>query len=180
MDFIGRTQELDRLFRHARGESGNIGLMLLAEPGAGASEMLRQVYDVLFADQNEIVPFYFEINAADRTAGRAAHRFLHEFLRQTVAFRRGDTRIVDVSPGITELGELAPPEDGGWIDRLVETGQRGTTTNDVHSFVRNCLAAPLRAAGHGVRVFAMIDSLHTANELKDGNVFIENLRDVFA
>ncbi len=179
-DFIGRTDELGRLFRHARGESGSMGLVMLAEPGAGASEMLRQVYDVLFADQNEIVPFYFEIKSADRTAVRAAHRFLHEFLMQTIAFRRGDSRIVDSSPGIGELGELAPPEDGSWVDRLVETGQRGFETSDSVSFLRNCLGAPLRASGHGVQAFVMIDSLHTSNVLEGGDVLLESIRDIFA
>ena len=177
-NFIGRTKELGRLFRHARGESGSMGLVMLAEPGAGASEMLRQVYDVLFADQNEIVPFYFEIKASDRTAARAAHRFLREFLLQTIAFRRGDSGIVDASPEIAELGDLAPPEDGGWIDRLVETGQRGPDGGDVVPFVRNCLGAPLRAAGHGVRTFVMIDGMHTV--LEDGQALTENFRDIFA
>lgn len=58
-------------FRHARGESGGTGLVMLAEPGAGASEMLRQVYDVLFADPNEIVPFYFVLWRAETVCWRA-------------------------------------------------------------------------------------------------------------
>src|SRR5687768_12881585 len=92
-DFIGRATDLDRLFRHAREEGREMGLALLAEPSAGCSELLRQVYDVLFADQNDIVPFYFELKPSDVSAVSAARRFLYEFLLQSVAFRRGDSRI---------------------------------------------------------------------------------------
>jgi serine/threonine-protein kinase RsbW len=154
-------------------------LALPAVPGAGTSELLRQTYDRLFADENSPAPFYFEIKPSDATAPNVARRFLSEFLLQTVAFRRSDARLMDVSPDIDELAALALPSDGVWIDRLIETyHSTGKATDDMA--VRNCLSAPLRVAANGVRSFVMIDGLHTAPDLTGGEKFIDDLIDVFS
>ena len=179
-EFVGRAAELDRLFQHAHSESGSSGLVLLSAPSSGSSELLRQIYDQTFFGQTDVIPFYFEIKASDATARGVALRFLREFLLQTVAFRRQDTKILDSRPEICEIAELAVPADGYWIDRLVETCHSDSKLNDVSSFIRNCLSAPLRAAGHGARSFVMIDGLHNAAEINGGDVLVDDLRDIFA
>ena len=179
-EFVGRAAELDRLLRHAHSESDSPGLVLLSAPSSGSSELLRQVYDHIFFDRTDVIPFYFEIKASDTTARGVALRYLREFLLQTVAFRRQDTKILDSRPEICEIAELALPADGHWIDRLVETCHSDSKLNDDPSFIRNCLSAPLRAAGHGARSFVMIDGLHNAAEISGGDVLIDDLREIFA
>lgn len=178
-DFTGRATDLDRLFRHARGEGHEMGLALLAEPLAGCSELLRQVYDVLFADQNDILPCYFELKPSDGSATGAARRFLHEFLLQSVAFRRGDSRIIDSSPAPAELSEISLPEDAAWIDRLVEIDRRAQDDDDAHVYIKSCISAPLRAAGHGIRAMVMVDAIHNAALLDNGDSLVDALRDTF-
>lgn len=180
VEFVGRAAELDRLLTHAKGEGRSSGLVLLSAPSAGSSELLRQVYDQIFFDRTDVIPFYFEIKASDATANGVALRYLREFLLQTVAFRRQDTTILDSSPDICEIAELAVPADGYWIDRLVETCHSDSKLNDVSSFIRNCLSAPLRAAGHGARSVVMIDGLHNATEINGGDALIDDLRDIFS
>ncbi len=177
--FVGRTAELDRLLNHAAGEGGSHGLVVLAVPSVGTSELLRQAYDRLFTEQEDVIPFYFEIRASDRSAQNAARRFLSEFLLQIVAFRRRDPKLIDVSPEIGEIAELAMPSDGRWIDRLVETYVDGRI-GDERSFARNCLSSPMRAAVNGARSFVMIDNLHVAAGLDGGEAFIEDITDVFS
>ncbi len=175
-DFVGREAELDRLLTHAKNGSG--GLVLLAVPSSGTSELLRQVYDRLFDEQEEVIPFYFEVRPSDGTAGNAARRFLYEFLLQTVAFRRRDAKVIEISPSIDEIAELAAPSYGHWVDRLVETYHSGTTNE--HSLMRNCLGASLRAAAHDARSFVMIDNLNAAAQLEGGETFFELLAALFA
>src|SRR5205807_6530307 len=127
-----------------------------------------QAYDRLFVEQQAFIPFYFEFRAGDITARRAAVRFLSEFFLQTVAFRRRDANLIDVSPQIAELAELAAPADGYWIDRLVETYHGDNTFDEEQPFVRNCLSAPLRAAANGARSFVMLDGLEAAGQLNGG------------
>ena len=83
-DFVGRGAEMDRLVSHAVSGGGADGLLVLAAPGAGASELLRQTYDRVFHEQREIIPFYFQIRR-NLTGGRElAEDFLLEFIRQLV------------------------------------------------------------------------------------------------
>ncbi len=179
-EFVGRTAELERLLSYAAGESNSNGLVVLAAPNSGTSELLRQAYDRLFLDQTDVIPFYFEIKASDGNVRNTAVRFLREFLLQTVAFRRRDRNILDSSPEICEIAELAVPADGYWIDRLIETCHSESKLNDDRSFVKNCLSAPLRAAGKNARSFVMIDGLHVAAKLCGGETFIEDVNSIFS
>ncbi|MFM9905574.1 MAG: ATP-binding protein [Pyrinomonadaceae bacterium] len=178
-EFVGRSAEVERLLNHAKERSFPKGLVLLAAPSVGTSELMRQVYDRLFRDQTDTIPFYFEVKASDRNARHAAVRFLREFLLQTVAFRRNDTKILDASPEICELAQLAVPADGYWIDRLIENCHSDSKLDDDRSFVKNSFSAPMRAAGSGARSFIMIDGLHIAAELDGGKALVEDLQDIF-
>jgi hypothetical protein len=150
-DFIGRESETETLLRRADGEANSGGLLLLSAPAAGATELLKQVYDRLFSAQSRAIPFYFAVRKADKTAKNCAVRFLHAFIAQTVAFRHQEPKIFDASPDIGELAELAAPDDAHWIDRLTTAARRQTASelDTDFAFVKNCLSAPLRAAAHG-------------------------------
>ncbi len=178
-DFVGRTGEFNRLMDHAKREIGPNGLVLLTTPSVGASELLKQTFDRLFLDQEDVIPFYFEIKASDVTARNAALRFLREFLLQTVAFRRRDAGIIAASPEICEITELAVPADGYWIDRLVERCHSDSHLNDDRSFMRNCLSSPLRAAARGARPFVMIDDLHRTSQLEGDTSFFDEIIDIY-
>ena len=179
-NFVGRASEMERLTAHARGEGRSNALVLLAAPAVGSSELLRQVYDRLFRDQDKVTPIYFELKYADKTGRGAALRFLREFLLQTVAFRRRDARIIGSSPEIDEIAELALPEDGPWIDRLVETLHGETKFDDDRSFVRNCLSAPMRAEANGAKSCVIIDGTDVALHLDGGESLLDDLNDIAA
>ena len=179
-DFIGRNFELEALIRHANSENQNHGLVLLSAPGLGVSELLKQIYDQLFRQQKKIIPFYFALKKSDKTAKQAAIRFLQNFLLQTVAFRRRNAGILDASPDICELAELAIPSDGYWIDRLVETCEKESKLNDDRAFIINCLSAPLSASAHGAKLFVMIENLHEAEQFSDTVNFAEEIKEIFS
>ncbi len=180
-NFIGRTEETDFILHHAKEEERELrGLLVLSAPKLGASELLRQIYDRLFYEQPEKIPFYFRLKKSDKTAKNAALRFLQTFLLQTVAFRRNDKKILDASPDVCEISQLAQPSDGYWIDRLIETCQSKSKLNNYSTFIKNCLSAPLRAAANEAKVFVMIDDVHESLHLENGDLFLEILREVFS
>jgi serine/threonine-protein kinase RsbW len=141
--------------------------------------MLRIAFDRLFHQGGEILPFYFEIRKSDRTAKGVALRFMSEFMLHAVAFRRQDSRILDIAPQIDEIAELASPDDGYWIDRMVDSLVGDQGSNKPRAWVRNSLAAPLRAAARGVKPFVIIDNLHVAEGLEDGGTLIEDICDIY-
>lgn len=158
-DLVGRSGELERLAAHA---SGRLGTTAAGAPGVGVTELLKHAYDRLFTEQGPVIPFYFSLNFSGETAEQTARRFLHQFLLQTVAFRRGDEAILNWFPDIWELAELAVPSDGHWVDRLVSKLAPSQPGLDETSFIRTCLSSPVRAAASGAPVFVMIDNAHAA------------------
>lgn len=178
-DFVGRDAELNRLMQHAKSGDETVPLTVVGAPGVGVSELLKQTYDRLFSEQTSIIPFYFAIGVTDETAWQTAHRFLHQFLLQTVAFRRSDPSILSWYPDIGELSELAVPTDGHWIDRLVEASSRDYSLADEQTILQTCLAAPSRATANGAPVFVIIDNCHAAAGSDDAEKILNFIKSVY-
>ena len=176
-EFVGRDRELELLRRHAFTSASPAGILLLSAPSAGASELLRRVFDRLFTQRNNLIPFYFAFDKTDKTPAQAARRYLRQFLVQAAAFRRKDAALLASSPDVQELADLAPPADAAWFDPLLKTLDRGAV-NDEQAFVRNAISAPFQASARGTRVFAVIDDLHKA-PVDDGTSFVEELSSIF-
>jgi serine/threonine-protein kinase RsbW len=155
-------------------------LLLLATPGAGATELLKQTYDRMFREQQDIVPFYFSIRRTFQNGRDIAVAFLDEFIRQLVAFRRHEPEIFRSPVGLDELTDLSLAVGGFWIDRLIETSRNaGTAQDGGRSFIRSCLAAPLRAAANDAKAFVMIDHVHDLPLIEGGDAFFAELKEVF-
>jgi serine/threonine-protein kinase RsbW len=176
-DFLGRDAELEAILSLARGEGSSERLVVLAAPRVGASELLRQAFDRLFLEQARVSPFYFSLKATDATAQGAAWRFAYEFLLQATAFSRRDAGIIISSPEIAEIAELAAPADVYWIDRMVRSAR---SLREGASFFRDLVSAPQRAAANGARPFVMIDDMHIASRLSGGELFLNELVDIFS
>jgi serine/threonine-protein kinase RsbW len=163
-DFVGRERESEEILRFARGENSAKagGLLVLSAPAAGASELLRQVYDRLFLAQSDVLPVYFAFQNYETTEA-AAQRFLQTFLQQAVAFRRNDAKLLDNGLELAEIARLAPPADGAWIDRLILACEDLQPRDDSSQFVRQVFSAPLRAAALGAQCFVIFDDFHEAN-----------------
>src|SRR6476620_1696613 len=87
-DFVGRAAELNRIMAHAEPARAGRGLLLLMEPSAGVSELLRQAYDQIFNRRSEVIPIYFAISRNETTAVSAAIEYHNAFVQQYIAFRR--------------------------------------------------------------------------------------------
>ncbi len=170
---------MDRVLRFAKNVDASGPLTVMAAPANGVSELLKQVYDKLFFEQSAIIPVYFALNKSDETVRQTAQRFLHQFLLQTVAFRRDDEAILGWHPDICELAELAVPADGHWIDRLIEACRRDCSLNDGQAILNTCIGAPLRAAASGARVFVMIDECHAAANSDEMAKFFNAIKDIY-
>jgi serine/threonine-protein kinase RsbW len=173
VNFVGRDEIADRLAVTARSADG---LFLLATPGAGASELLKQTYDRLFREQQEIIPFYFAIRNTFRTRTELAESFLNDFIHQLIAFRRREPALAGAAVGLDELHELSLSVSGIWIDRMIDTARSGPASRD---FVRSCLGSPARASIHGARSFVLIDDVHAILGIDGGAALFEELKEIY-
>jgi serine/threonine-protein kinase RsbW len=161
-DFVGRTEELERIMAHAAHANAGRGLLLLMEPSAGVSELLRQAYDRIFNQRSDVIPIYFAFTRNETTAVSASIEFLNTFLQQYIAYRRDEPFVSHATLTLQDLLELAPPADHEWIEQLVESYTRLRFSNDDKALVRFCLGAPQRIpAGRG-RPLIMLDGAQLA------------------
>jgi serine/threonine-protein kinase RsbW len=164
-DFVGRAGELERIMAQAEPANAGRGLLLLMEPSAGVSELLRQAYDQIFNRRSEVIPIYFAITRNESTAVSAAIEFLNTFVQQYIAYRRDEPVVSHAPLTLQDLLELAPPADFTWLEQLVQSYNKLRFSNDDKALVRFCLGAPQRIpAGRG-RPFVMLDGAQLAEYL---------------
>src|SRR5215813_8417904 len=87
-NFFGREAELRDIERHASAVNGSRSLVFMATADAGATELLRQAYDLLFRRRGDPVPIYFAFQRSDVTVANTARRFFQSVLQQYIAYRR--------------------------------------------------------------------------------------------
>jgi serine/threonine-protein kinase RsbW len=170
-DFVGRAGELERIIAQTSEVSEGRGLLLLMEPSAGVSELLRQAYDQLFNQHSEVIPVYFAFTRNERTAVSAAIEFLNTFVQQYIAYRRNESSQGYAALTLHDLVELAPPADLQWIEQLVDSYSRLRFSNDDQALVRFCLGAPQRIPAHHGRAFVMLDGAQLTEYL-NGSVLL--------
>ena len=164
-DFVGRGEELDRIMAHAEPSNEGRGLLLLMEPSAGVSELLRQAYDQIFNQRSEVIPIYFAFTRHETTAVSAAIEFLNTFVQQYIAYRRDEPVVSHSTLTLQDLVELAPPADLEWIEQLVDSYTRLRFSNDDKALVRFCLGAPQRIPVGRGRPLIMLDGAQLAEYL---------------
>jgi serine/threonine-protein kinase RsbW len=178
-DFVGRASELDRIMTQAEPAKAGRGLLLLMEPSAGVSELLRQAYDQIFNQRSEVIPIYFAITRNETTAVSAAIEFLNTFVQQYIAYRR-DEPVVSLAPlTLQDLVELAPAADLEWIEQLVDSYNRLRFSNDDKALVRFCLGAPQRIPAVRGRPLVMLDGSQLAEYLNGAVVLGTEILRVF-
>src|ERR1044072_4186912 len=178
-DFVGRAGELDRIMVQAEPTNAGRGLLLLMEPSAGVSELLRQAYDQLFNQHSDVIPIYFAITPHETTAVSAAIEFLNTFVQHYIAFRRNEPVVSNAPLTLHELLELALPADLEWIEQLIESYNRLRFGNDDKALVRFCLGAPQRIPPGRGRSFVMLDGSPLAEYLNGSVVLGTEILRVF-
>src|SRR5829696_3240971 len=178
-DFVGRASELDRIMAQAESAKAGRGLLLLMEPSAGVSELLRQAYDQIFNQRSEVIPIYFAITRNETTAVSAAIEFLNTFVQQYIAYRRDEPVVSHASLTLQDLLDLAPPADFEWIEQLIESYTRLRFSNDDKALVRFCLGAPRRIPPGRGRPLVMVDGAQLAEYLNGAVVLGTEILRVF-
>ena len=179
-DFVGRATELNRIIAQAESAKAGRGLLLLMEPSAGVSELLRQAYDQIFNRRSDVIPIYFAFTRNETTAVSAAIEFLNTFLQQYIAYGRDEPVVSEAPLTLHDLVELAPAPDLEWIEQLVESYNRLRFSNDDKTLVRFCLGAPQRIPAVRGRPFVMLDGSQLAEYLNGAVVLGTEILRVFA
>ncbi|PYS35273.1 MAG: hypothetical protein DMF75_04110 [Acidobacteria bacterium] len=160
-DFVGRDAELQQISRRASRLVERRGLVLLAAPDVGASELLRQAYDQLFSRRGETIPLFFAFKRGDAITD-SARRLFQSFLQQYIAYRRVDPALCDASLTLHDLAELALPGDYELIIELIESFDRERAGEDEPDLMRFSFNTPRRLIAAGRNIFPLVDCVQLA------------------
>jgi len=174
-EFVGRDAELREIVRQASLLVDRRGLVVLAAPGVGAGELLRQAYDQLFARRGDPVPIHFAFKRSEEAPLDAARRFFQNLLQQYIAYRRVDPSLCDVRMNFHDLMELALPGDYELVSDLIEGFERERAGGDQRDFVRFCLSASHRFSAAGRRILHLIDCTQLATPSKDETLLAQEI-----
>jgi serine/threonine-protein kinase RsbW len=178
-EFVGRDTELREIVRQASQLVDRRGLVVLAAPGVGAGELLRQAYDQLFARRGDPVPIHFAFKRSEEALLDTARRFFQNLLQQYIAYRRVDPSLCDAHLSFHDLLELALPGDYELVNDFIEGFERERSGGDQRDFVRFCLSAPHRLSAAGRRVFHLIDCTQLATPSKDETLLAQEITAAF-
>ena len=172
-EFVGRDAELQEIVGQAA--ANRHGLAVLAAPGVGAAELLRQAYDQLFVRRGDPVPIHFAFKRSEETPLDAARRFFQNLLQQYIAYRRVDPSLCDARLSFHDLLELSLPGDYDLVSDFIEGFERERAGGDQRDLVRFCLNAPHRLSAAGRRVFHLIDCIQLATPSKGEAMLAQEL-----
>lgn len=178
-NFIGRETETQTLAAFAQDDENDAAslLLLLAAPGVGATEFLRQNYDYFFRLNNSIIPFYFQFENGERgNAKSTARRFAQESVRQLLAYRRQNESLLSAS--LDELTKVMSPEDKKHLAELSNEAS-ANILSDEREFVKNCLSIPARFVNESERILFLIDDAQNAKKVDDSIDLIGELTKIY-
>ncbi|MGC2062595.1 MAG: ATP-binding protein [Thermodesulfovibrionales bacterium] len=167
-DFVNRGSELTYLRRlpemKSDGLAGNV--ILEGARGIGKTELLKQLYRILFMEEG-VVPFYYSFRTANLKGNYFARDYLTRFVRQYLAFLRKDPFLAEnVSEPLEKLIPLISSLGLEWLLDCMADFQVHLNNKDLYWQIVAAISAPVTAARKGGSpVFVMLDDFDAAENL---------------
>jgi serine/threonine-protein kinase RsbW len=169
-DFVGRQDELSSLYQRVlRAQTGSVQSAVLSGPqGIGKSELLKQLFGILFWKQDRVAPFYYAVNPALLSVPSFSKTYLVQFLCQRLAFEKKEQSLL-YRDGISidGLSILVENHDAVWAKDILE--QYTQCSDDPVGMLRVALEAPHHSTlATGIPVAVLIDEFHRLQGLHIG------------
>ncbi|MFH0994367.1 MAG: ATP-binding protein [Pseudomonadota bacterium] len=172
-DFLNREPELNYLKGLSKLKETALGgdVFLEGARGTGKTELLKQLYRVLFWE-NDVVPFYYSFKTANLKGTYFARDYFTGFVRQYIAFVKKEPSIADsmaqplqrLMPTISSLGLY-------WLIDCIEDFQEHVNKNDFYWQLVAAISAPVVAAQKTrTPVIVMLDDFDAAAGLYDSSL----------
>jgi anti-sigma regulatory factor (Ser/Thr protein kinase) len=171
-EFLNRESELDYLqgLSALKGNALGGNVLLEGARGAGKTELLKQLYRLLFW-QDHAVPFYYSFQTANLKGGYFARDYFYHFVRQYIAFLRKEPALAvnaaeplrRLMPSIVSLGL-------DWLQDAMEDMDAYLKNHEIYWQMVAAISVPALAAQKGSQpVVVMLDDFDAAASLYETN-----------
>lgn len=184
-DFIGRVEELEYLYAWAqrihRGISRSTAF--LGRRKVGKSLILERLYNILYSEQQGLIPFYYEFKEGKRRGKAFYHDFLVRFYMQVVGYYLRDVNWireavdketdVQVEVLLKEVERCSIPHKDKILYRLENCVRTMQTDKPLYEYVLSATGAPDAFAtmvGVEDRVVQLLDEFQYLNMYIDAGV----------
>lgn len=172
-DFIGRKLEVETLFEiHSDVKRGiATSIFLSGQDGTGKTELLGQVYRLLFQKQDEVVPFFYSINPALASLSDFSEDYLNKFVCQWIAFRKKKSSLIHaIGFSMEDIIQLAKDSDAHWAIEVMECMLRAKNSGDLNKLFLTAVSAPYQSyLKTEIPAVVIIDEFHRIKEFYETN-----------
>ncbi|HEX9021160.1 MAG TPA: ATP-binding protein [Nitrospirota bacterium] len=158
---MDRQSELADLYQRVlqAGAHAARSVVVAGPRGIGKTELLKQLFGLLFWRQDRVSPFYVVVNPALLSATPFSQTYLTQFLCQRLAFEKKEQSLLQRDGlSLDGLSALVEDRDAAWARELLDQYRQ---SSDPLSALRIALSAPSRSALiTGTPVAVLIDEFH--------------------
>jgi hypothetical protein len=168
-DFIGRNHELNSLYNlSSEAKLGNAtSIFLSGQRGTGKSELVKQLFSLLFWRQDEVMPFFYSVNPAFLSIDDFSKDYLNKFIRQWLAFQKKDISLISANElSLENLRDIAEGAEAKWVvDAIGDILKEKDPDNIMRLFLSAINAPPHSYHSTGIPVIVIIDDFHKTKGL---------------
>jgi anti-sigma regulatory factor (Ser/Thr protein kinase) len=172
-DFIGRDHELQSLFHIVQDIRNDcaVSLFLSGQQGSGKSELLKQLFSLLFWKQNDVVPFFYPIGNRCTSLHDFSGDYLNKFVCQWLAFQTKEVSTIyakDVS--LEKTLSLAEKFEAHWAVDIIKNFLQHETSGNLTELFFTVISTPYYSyTKTNIPVVVLLDNFHKIKDLDGVN-----------
>ncbi|VEN73235.1 conserved hypothetical protein [Candidatus Desulfarcum epimagneticum] len=164
--FTGRKRELDSLLKWVEGIKPEISKSkaIISRRKTGKSAVMQRLFNIVFEQNDQVVPFYFEIRETPQWIGDFAREFFFTFISQYIAFKSRSHEYLNYTNDYDTLIEAAKKEGLDFLVKRIEHFESQEKREYFDTLWHTAREAPRAIAQRkDERVLQMIDEFQFIN-----------------
>jgi len=164
--FTGRKKELNALLHWVDGIKTQVSKSkaIVSRRKTGKSALMQRLFNILFEQNDQVIPFYFEISESPQWITDFAREFFITFIRQYLAFKSRNVIYLEYNEDFNQLIQAAEKEKLDYLIRHIENFGYSEKKGSINPLWHLAREAPRTIARQNDdRVLQMIDEFQFIN-----------------
>ncbi|KPA15802.1 ATPase domain protein, prokaryote domain protein [Candidatus Magnetomorum sp. HK-1] len=164
--FTGRKKELNQLLKWIDGIKLEISKSkaIISRRKTGKSALMQRLYNILFEQNGQVIPFYFEIKETSKWLVEFANEFFITFICQYIAFQSRNPRYLNYIDSFDQLIKAAKKENLDYLIAHIENFEHAYHRGSIDTLWDLAREAPRTIAAHkDERILQIIDEFQFIN-----------------
>jgi hypothetical protein len=137
-------------------------IFLSGSPKSGKTETLKRVYNRLFWEQENVIPFFHSLPKSIRSAAAFCRSYFFRSVVQFISFLKRDSIVTQAEEfNLDRIAKLAHEVEYPWLAESIEDFHLYSRTQDLQAMSRQALGFPTSISLKSeFRAFVIVDDIH--------------------